>query len=550
MKKDSDSSSDQTELRHRAELSLQEQPTYAGQPMPTAEESLRLVHELQVHQIELELQNQALQEMRRQLEQNLERYTDLYDFAPVGYATLASDGAILQINLAGAQLLGIERADLIGRRLGLFVSAETQPVFNTFIDQTLAGIVKTRCELVLTPLHTPPVYLQLQGIGLASDEDRQCRVALLDITERKRAEEALRVSEEKYRTIADFTYDWEYWLNPNGQYRYISPSCERITGYPPEEFLTNPGLVQAMTHPEDQPRVAWHNTYVEEEPVDRLDFRIITRDGQERWIGHACQPVYSPDGRFLGRRGSNRDITERKQLEKKLRRSLDEKEVLFREVHHRVKNNFAAIISLVELHHENVTDLSTSALLTQLTQRLRSMSLVHELLYESESLDQIDFHRYLQTLTSYLQDAFNPDGAIRLEANAPGVWMSLDHAIPCGLIVNELVTNALKYAFPGGQPRTGTDGCEIQVVAHGDQTAYTLIIADNGVGFPEGLNGTNSPHLGLRLVHMLGQHQLQGRIEFDCTSGTRFTLRFQRPPSATSSSKEDTGLDPPHSNPT
>lgn len=220
------------------------------------------------------------------------------------------------------------------------------------------------------------------------------------------------------------------------------------------------------------------------------------------------------------------DITRRKQAEEALQRSLQEKEVLLREVHHRVKNNFASIISLVELQHQEVTDPSTSALLTQLTQRFRSMALVHEMLYQSDRLDQIDFHRYLQNLSHSLQEAFSPSDAIRVHATAPGVWMSLDQAIPCGLIVNELVTNAFKYAFPEHKPYSKVNNCEIQVSAKWDGKVYNINVADNGVGLPDTLDWMNASSLGLRLVRMLGRHQLQGRIELDRTAGARFSLWF------------------------
>jgi PAS domain S-box-containing protein len=142
-----------------------------------------------------------------------------------------------------------------------------------------------------------------------------------EFTERERAEAALRASEERFRTLASFTYDWEYWLGSDGQYIYVSPSCERITGYRPEEFLKNPRLLELITHPEDRDMLAKHH---QEElgggEMFSFDFRILTRNGDERWIGHVCRPVYSEDRRFLGARGSNRDVTKRKQVEEELRR--------------------------------------------------------------------------------------------------------------------------------------------------------------------------------------------------------------------------------------
>ncbi len=141
-----------------------------------------------------------------------------------------------------------------------------------------------------------------------------------DVTERRQAEEALQQSEQKYRIVADFTYDWEEWINQDGHYLYVSPSCERITGYKPEEFLANPDLVTMITHPSDQALVAAHYNDVMEGVRDtmHIDFRIITKSGEERWISHSCQPVFSEDGQWLGRRASNHDISRRRKLMEEL----------------------------------------------------------------------------------------------------------------------------------------------------------------------------------------------------------------------------------------
>ncbi len=154
-------------------------------------------------------------------------------------------------------------------------------------------------------------------------------------------ETELRESEERFRTLADFTYDWEYWLNPDGNYVYVSPSCERITGYRSDEFQEDPKLLETIIHPDDRAIVTKH---LREEPIEGsvvypVEFRVITRGGEERWLEHVCQPVYGSNGNYLGRRGSNRDITERRRAEEALEEQAKEQAVaaersrLARELH-------------------------------------------------------------------------------------------------------------------------------------------------------------------------------------------------------------------------
>ena len=152
----------------------------------------------------------------------------------------------------------------------------------------------------------------------------------LDITTRKQAEEALRASEERFRLVADYTHDWEYWTSPNGEHLYISPACERITGYPPEKFYADPDLLRRIVHPDDRFVLEEHlQESRQAHPLRAIDFRIVTYDGRERWINHVCQPVYDAAGVWLGYRSSNRDVTDRKQVEQTLSDSEHKLRALF-----------------------------------------------------------------------------------------------------------------------------------------------------------------------------------------------------------------------------
>jgi len=219
-------------------------------------------------------------------------------------------------------------------------------------------------------------------------------------------------------------------------------------------------------------------------------------------------------------------IMDRKRAEDALKASLAEKEVLLREVHHRVKNNLAAIVGLLELQHKAVNDPAATEVLTDLAGRIKSMSLVHERLYLAENLSRIDLEDYIRALVSHIRTSLGSKSDLHCDVRATGVEIGLDAAIPCGLIINELVTNALKYAFPGGKPCRGADRCEIEVSVSREGAVYTLIVADNGVGLSADFDWATAKTLGLRLVRMVGQHQLGGHIELDRSAGTRFTMTF------------------------
>jgi len=274
-----------------------------------------------------------------------------------------------------------------------------------------------------------------------------------DITERKKMEEELKESEERFRTVANFAYDWEYWIGASGGYIYISPSCERITKYRADEFQKDPGLLEQITHPDDRSLVAEHLAQeLNLSEAASVEFRIISRNGEQRWIEHICQPVHGHDGRYLGRRASNRDITKRKKAEEQLKASLKEKEILVREIHHRVKNNLQVISSLFKLQSEYIQDKRMLEMLKQSQNRVRTMALIHEKLYQSKDLVKIDFADYIRSLATYLFRLYEVSlDAIALKINAGEVSLGIDSAVPCGLIISELVSNSLKHAFPAGK---------------------------------------------------------------------------------------------------
>ena len=443
MKKSFAQPADADELRRRAEEQLREKRKMQGaegSDQGAAVDAARLQHELEVHQIELEMQNQALEAEQERIKHELERYAELFDFAPVGYCNLTSEGTIVMANFSSAKLLGLSRSEMVGRRMGLFVADADRKTFGEHLKATFVTGTGRTCEVGVLIEGQPRLTVEM--VFQLFDDGLECRVAMVDITSRKRAEEALKQSrslleavtegtsdavyvkdtqgryvlfnaaagrfvnktceevlgtddtalfppdearrlmeaeqrimksgevqtyeevvttgggvvrtffatkgpirdaqgrvsglfgisrditerkqaevalqksEESFRTVADFTYDMEYWRLADGRLFYVSPSCERITGYAAREFLEDAGLLVRIVHPEDREMFERHFNPHEEGPAEvdqhEIEFRIQTRSGEDRWIGHTCQEVVGRDGKSLGRRAANRDITNSK----------------------------------------------------------------------------------------------------------------------------------------------------------------------------------------------------------------------------------------------
>ena len=221
------------------------------------------------------------------------------------------DFVFLEVNSAYEKLTGLKAANIIGKRKKEVAPAVEQRWYDYVIQAVEKG------KTLSYQYYNPKVnaYFEAQFIPISSN-----KVAVLfkDITERKKVEEALIESEIKFRTVADFTYDWEHWISPEGVFIYVSPSSERITGFKPEEFIEDPELIIKMVHPDDQSLIESHYKSINSKELPDFDYRIITKNGKVRWIAHACQPVFDSNGTWLGRRGNNRDITERKKAEEAL----------------------------------------------------------------------------------------------------------------------------------------------------------------------------------------------------------------------------------------
>ena len=216
------------------------------------------------------------------------------------------------------------------------------------------------------------------------------------------------------------------------------------------------------------------------------------------------------------------ELTERKKAEKIIKASLEEKDILLKEIHHRVKNNLQVISSLLYLQSQKVREKETFEMFNESQNRVKSMALIHEKLYQSKDFMNIDFSEYIKNLTSHLFESYKTNsGKIDIHINVENVSLSIDKAIPCGLIINELVSNSLKYAFTNDQ--MGKIDINLNST---NQNEIKMVVEDNGVGVPDDIELKDAKTLGLRLVSMLTE-QLNGTIDLHRNKGTQFTIVFQ-----------------------
>ena len=265
--------------------------------------------------------NQSLERNVADLSESEERTRLLLESSVEGFIGVSMQEEITFVNRAACGMLGYSTGELVGQRLDTVIHRQKEgskylPENYSVYDSILRGITCKVDNAVLwrkdgttfpVDLYSNSIHKEGRIVG--------CVITFDDITDRKRAEEALRDSEEKFQTVADFTYNWEYWIAPDNSLVYVSPSCERITGYSAYEFISNPGLIQQIILTGDPSATADDMALTDTGAPHETEFSIVCRSGETRWIGHASQAVYSADGACLGRRVSNRDITRRKRLE-------------------------------------------------------------------------------------------------------------------------------------------------------------------------------------------------------------------------------------------
>ncbi len=337
-----------------------------------------------------------------------------------------------------------------------------------------------------------------------------------DITDRTLAENALRESEARFRNLIELAPE-AIFVQSEGRFLYLNAAMVGLFGASkPEDLLGSEVMARIAPEYREAVRGRIQTQRETRSPAPLMDQEYLRLDGTRVPVETTAVPI-----RFENRAAHLvfvRDITARKRTEEAVKASLREKETLLREIHHRVKNNMQVISSLLNLQAGHIRDEDALRVLKEGQNRIRSMALIHEKLYQSPDLSTIDFASYLLSLARHLFLFFQIDPArIRLETEVEDIRLDINSAMPCGLLVNELVSNSLKHAFPDGGRG------EISLAVQRESGVLTIMYRDTGIGIPADLDWRNAKSLGLRLVISLTE-QLQGTIELDRSTGTAFTI--------------------------
>lgn len=345
-----------------------------------------------------------------------------------------------------------------------------------------------------------------------------------NITKRKKMEESLRKTSEILENVFSTTTFLIAYMDTDFNFIRVNKRYAEADNFTPEYFI---GKNHFDLYPDEENKAIFRQVIETGIPYSISAKPFIYREHPERGVSYwdwSLFPVKDLNGKVEALELFLVNVTERKQAEEQIIHSLKEKEILLREIYHRTKNNMGVICSLLTLESANTTDKKVQQKFNAIQDQIRSMALVHEKLYQSGDLSCISLDDYIKDLIDTLLKSYKiTSDRISIKFDTDRVSLSFDAAVPCGLIINEIITNSLKHAFPND-----TQG-EIHITLHLIQdNLIELIICDNGIGLPKDLDFRKANTLGLQLIFGLAEKQLRGRLEQIGTKGTGFKLRFNR----------------------
>ena len=462
-----------------------------------------------------------------ELRESEERFRTVYNTAPEAIAISdINTGVLFEINEGYKKTFGFDLDEIKGKtalELGIWVNDQDR---KKLTDDLHKFGKFTNKEISFKNKDGKIIHSIVSGRVIFINNIKYMLSVVNDITELYEIAQDLKESEERLRTTLYSIGDGVITTDEAGKVYQMNPIAEQLTGWKECE-----AKAKSM---DDVFQIRNETTRnIVESPVQKVLTEgkivglanhtiLISKDGKEIPIADSGAPIKSENGEMQGVVLVFRDQSKERETQLIIEKSLREKEVLLKEIHHRVKNNFQKIISLISLQAEMIEDQKILGIFEDLQSRLISMSLIHELMYSSGDFDGVDIKNYIEKLVSFLIKTYSTSNLIKLNMEIEQHDLDADSVIPCGLIINEIISNSLKYAFPNN-----SEG-KINISFKKIRDEYNLVISDNGIGIKGKIDFESRKSLGLRLIDMLTR-QLKGKLEVDQPErGLRFSIMFNK----------------------
>jgi len=456
------------------------------------------------------------------LRESEEKYRKLAESVPAAIF-IYSDNKFIFGNEYSSNITGYSVKELLGKNFWELVHPDFRDLAIERGKARLEGReAPGRYELKIIDKQGNQKWLDYNGTNINFQGKPAVLGIAYDITELKRTQQALIDSELKYRTLIENMSEVILYVDNSDRIIFANDNAIKMFGYNKSELI---GQIagEILVDPEYRDYIKDRIKLRRHGFTDRYEAQMKTKTGESIWVEISSAPLKDADGKIIGSIGIHSDITDRKKYENTIETSLKQKDLLLKEIHHRVKNNLQIISSLIKLQSAHVNDKEIHSLFAESQNRIKTMALIHEKLYRSSDISVIEFYDYIKNLVNSLYSSYG----ISIERVRPviefrSIYLDIDTAIPCGLIINELISNCLKYAFP--ELRKGKISIDLKELNECD---YMMVIKDDGIGIQRSVDFDNTNSLGLKLVKILSE-QLGGTAELIRNNGSEFRISFRR----------------------
>lgn len=452
------------------------------------------------------------------------KYRRLFENAKDGIF-LMKNGLFVDCNREVEKLFGYDKENIVGKTPFDF-SPELQPDGSLskekgqkYLDEALKGHPQS-FRWVHQNASGEPISTEVSLNMLDMNDEVYIQAIVRDLTESEQMKKNSKAKEELFFNLFLKSPAAMAMVDKNNEVLIVNEGFTNLFGYTQEE-IKGRDIDRLIVPDEEYGEAPKMPAYDYDPEIYNREAIRLTKQGDKKHVLISGIPVYVNDQPYAGI-GMYIDITERREYEDKLEESLQEKQVLLQEIHHRVKNNLAVVSSILQLQEFESEDPSTRAVLNDSQMRIKSIALIHEMLYEAKSFSSISFSSYIRQLVGRIQDTMNlNDQGIQIDLEVDEISLNLNQAVPCALLLNELLTNAFKHAF------AGEEGGNISVTIVEQNESITVKVSDDGVGLPEKIINTDQSSIGMNLIHTLAE-QIGADLELSSKGGTTVSFNFEK----------------------